>query len=148
MLPIDFKEANFTFTKPAGWTDEQCSDLRVWRGAYSDGTPGIISKWQPSKEDIEAINRGEGIYLSITGTGMPPISLFTEYPFTAPAKEVVMKTVGIVADDFKLHKFECELKYIGLTDYTITPFIDSTFTNQSDMPGRPVEGCCKNLSAG
>jgi hypothetical protein len=35
----------------------------------------------PSKEDIEAINRGEGIYLNITGNGMPPVSLQTENPF-------------------------------------------------------------------
>ncbi|HRS66203.1 MAG TPA: hypothetical protein P5519_10010 [Spirochaetia bacterium] len=62
-------------------TDEQCGDLTVFRGNTSDGMPCIISKWQPSKEDIEAINRGDGIYLSITGHGMPPVSLFTENPF-------------------------------------------------------------------
>lgn len=81
MLPTNFPEANFTFTKPNGWTDEQCGDLRVFRGKDSEGVPCIISKWQPSKEDIEAINRGEGIYLSIVSTGMPPVSLFTENPF-------------------------------------------------------------------
>lgn len=82
MMPIDFKEANFTFIKPSNMTDEECGDLRVFKGKYEqDGTPVIISKWQPSKEDIEAINRGEGIYLSIVGHGMPPVSLFTENPF-------------------------------------------------------------------
>lgn len=81
MLPIDFENANFTFTKPESMTEEQCSDLRVFRGQWADGTPCIISKWQPSKEDIEAINRGEGIYLSITGSGMPPVAIFTENPF-------------------------------------------------------------------
>lgn len=81
MLPIDFENANFTFTKPDNMTEEQCSDLRVFRGQWADGTPCIISKWQPSKEDIEAINRGEGIYLSITGSGMPPVAIFTENPF-------------------------------------------------------------------
>lgn len=86
MLPVTFPESNFVYTKPAGWTDEQCSDLPVWKGEApidEAGTkaPMIISKWQPSKEDIEAINRGEGIYLSITGNGMPPVSLFTESPF-------------------------------------------------------------------
>jgi len=56
MIPIDFKEANFTFTKPANMTDEQCSDLRVWKGdAPHDDKgntfPAIISCWQLSKED-------------------------------------------------------------------------------------------------
>lgn len=81
MLPISFKEANFTFTKPESMTDEQCSDLCVFKGHTDDSTPIIISKWQPSKEDIEAINRGEGIYLVIVGEGMPPVELFTDYPF-------------------------------------------------------------------
>lgn len=67
MKSLEFKEANFTFAKPYSMTDEECSDLRVFKGKYPDGTPVIISKWQPSKEDIEAINRGEGIYLSIIG---------------------------------------------------------------------------------
>lgn len=84
MLPTDFPQANFTFTKPESITDEECSDLRVFKGAYPDGTPVIISKWQPSKEDIEAINRGEGIFLSITGMGMPPVCIFTENPFEKP----------------------------------------------------------------
>ncbi len=83
MLPTDFPEANFTFTKPESMTDEECSDLRVFKGSYHDGTPVIISKWQPSKEDIEAINRGEGIFLLITGLGMPPVSIFTENPFVS-----------------------------------------------------------------
>ena len=63
--------------------------MHVWRGQYSDGSQGIISKWQPSKEDIEAINRGEGIFLSITGPGMPPVSIFTENPFIQIEEEKV-----------------------------------------------------------
>lgn len=82
MLPVDFKEANFTFAKPPSMTDEECSDLRVWKGFDTDGQPVIISKWQPNKEDIEVISKGEPVYLSITGFGMPPVSLQTEYPFT------------------------------------------------------------------
>lgn len=92
MLAVSFDQANFTFGKPADMTDEQCSSLHVWKGEApmdDQGTliPVIISKWQPSKEDIEAINRGEGIYLSITGSGMPPVSLFTENPFVTQEAE-------------------------------------------------------------
>jgi len=81
MLPKDFQEANFTYHKPADMTDEQCSSLSVFIGKDGDGFPCIISKWQPNKEDIEAINNGDGIWLCITGTGMPPVSLFTDNPF-------------------------------------------------------------------
>ncbi|HUR65456.1 MAG TPA: hypothetical protein VMZ03_03830 [Chitinophagaceae bacterium] len=86
MLPIDFPEANVTFQKPAGWTDEQCSDLRVHCGNVKideAGTemPAIISCWKLSKEDLEQIQHTGVIWLSITGRSMPPVSIFTEIPF-------------------------------------------------------------------
>jgi hypothetical protein len=86
MLPTSFPEQNFCFTKPADMTDEQCMDLWVWRGnvphdEHGNSFPAIISCWKLSKEDLEEINRTGVIWLSITGTGMPPVSLFTENPF-------------------------------------------------------------------
>ena len=85
MLPVDFQQANFTFKKPDTMTDEDCGELRVFKGHFqgSDGQkyPCIISKWQPSKEDIDAIVNGAPIYLSITGHALPPVALFTEDPF-------------------------------------------------------------------
>lgn len=81
MIPIDFPNANFTFTKPSTMTDEQCSDLRVFKGHDEEDTPVIISCWQPNKEDIESINAGKPIYLQIVGYSMPPVVLYTENPF-------------------------------------------------------------------
>ncbi len=80
MLPVEFPEKNFTYIKPNSMTDEECGSLDVWRGD-SQGTPIIISKWMPNKEDIEAINAGSGIWVSVVGQRMPPISLYTEIPF-------------------------------------------------------------------
>ena len=37
-------------------------------------------------------------------------------------------TIGIVADNYKLAKFERELSINGFTEYTITPFTDATST--------------------
>lgn len=86
MLPIDFEARNFVFTKPAGWTDEQCMDLPVWKGQIPIDDEGnksnsIISCWKLSKEDLDEILKTGVIWLSINGTGMPPVSLFTENPF-------------------------------------------------------------------
>jgi len=84
MMPVDFPAANFTFTKPACMTDEQCSDLRVWKGDVPDGEcsfPVIISCWQFSKEDLEEIAKTGKIWLSVSGQTTPPVSLFTENPF-------------------------------------------------------------------
>lgn len=86
MLPADLPERNTIFTKPEGMTDEQCSDLPVWRGEapldeQGNTVPVIISCWKFNKEDLEEIQRTGCIWLSITGHGMPPVSLFTENPF-------------------------------------------------------------------
>lgn len=81
MLPTTFEGSNFTFTKPKDITDDQCMDLPVFKGHTTDGFPVIISCWKFSKEDLEEIQNTGCIYLSITGNGMPPVSLFTENPF-------------------------------------------------------------------
>lgn len=86
MLPIDFIEKNFVYTKPEGWTDEQCSDLPVWRGNVAideagNTAPAIISCWQLSKEDLEEIQKTGRIWLSVTANVQPPVSIFTENPF-------------------------------------------------------------------
>lgn len=82
MIPaVEFPESNFTFSKPSSMTDEQCAPLHVWKGKDDGGTPVIISCWQLSKEDLEEIQKNGKIYLTICGTGMPPVSLQTETPF-------------------------------------------------------------------
>jgi hypothetical protein len=86
MLPVDFPERNFVYQKPKDWTDEQCSDLPVWKGDApiddeGNKAPVIISCWRLSKEDLEETQRTGLIYLSISGAGMPPVALFTENPF-------------------------------------------------------------------
>lgn len=88
MLPTDFPEANTTLSKPADSTDEQCTGLRAWSGEVvvdENGTkwPCIISKWQPSKEDIDTINAGGAIWLQVYGRGMSPVLLSTDYPFVS-----------------------------------------------------------------
>lgn len=77
MMPVDFPGTNITFTKPAGWKDEDCADLKAMVGAHDDGSYFVLTAWKPSKEDIEAINRGEPIYMKTHGAGFTPTSMFT-----------------------------------------------------------------------
>lgn len=81
MPSVDFPESNFTFSKPPDMTDEQCMPLQVWKGNDGGGFPVIISKWSLSAEDLEEIQKTGSVYLIITGTGMPPVSLHVETPF-------------------------------------------------------------------
>lgn len=86
--------------KPADMTDEQCTSAwakmgfgrlieifesngiaqvppGVAAGIDTEGFRYFLTAWQPNKEDIEAINRGEPIYVKTLSTGLPPMALFT-----------------------------------------------------------------------
>lgn len=85
MQPIHFEGAK-TIGKPPGMTDEQCmsisampvdyeftgEDDRVYQSRF------WVECWKPSKEDIEAINRGDPIWIQIhCGQRLVPIAVFT-----------------------------------------------------------------------
>lgn len=71
--------------KPENMTDEQCFALYAQPVDYVfDDVSGQpvqarfwVEAWKPSKEDIEAINRGEPVWLQIHSNGLPPVALFT-----------------------------------------------------------------------
>jgi hypothetical protein len=66
-------------------TDEQCSSIYAMPVDHTvagpDGQQYVsrfwVEAWKPSKEDIEAILRGEPIWLQITSVGLPPVAVFT-----------------------------------------------------------------------
>lgn len=68
MNPIDFPEANFTFTKPASMTDEECGSLRV-----HDTGEAFVSCWKPDADERRRIARGAPVFLCVVGRGHPPV---------------------------------------------------------------------------
>lgn len=76
MLFVEFEGANTQLNKPQDWTDEQCSSVVAYHGKDNNGVPVWILKCMPSKEDIEAIQAGRGIYLQVCGQRMPPSDYF------------------------------------------------------------------------
>lgn len=85
MTPTKFEQQNIVFTKPEGWTDEQCGDLPAWKGnvgTEAEGQfPAIISCWKLSDEDLKTINETGVVWLSVTGQTLPPVAVFSENPF-------------------------------------------------------------------
>lgn len=78
MLPVDFEGTNVTFTKPPNMADDQCSDVRAFKGTDNDGFPFILLAFQPNYEDIQAIKAGRPVMLKIVTAGpMPPVAMYT-----------------------------------------------------------------------
>lgn len=76
MSPFPFHGSR-QIAKLPNMTDEQC--LPIWAdiGVDINGFPYFLTAWKPSYEDIQAINRGEPIYIKTITAGLPPMSLFT-----------------------------------------------------------------------
>lgn len=97
MLAVNFEGAR-EIGKPKNMTDEECSGLPIFQAVMDkkedppgfafagfahteilDGPqyPFTLSAWKPSKEDLEALNRGEPIWVRILSHVVFPMSLFT-----------------------------------------------------------------------
>lgn len=77
MRAIHFQESNITFEKPTTMDDSECLPISAFIGVDKNGHPHINTVWQPSKEDIEAINAGRPIVVCVLGSALPPMALFT-----------------------------------------------------------------------
>lgn len=93
MLAVNFQGA-VEIGKPKSMTDEECSGLPIFQafgggpeqvpefayaGVQVEGPPYpfTLTAWKPSKEDIDAILRGEPIWVRILSHTVNPMSLFT-----------------------------------------------------------------------
>lgn len=90
MTPVEFPEANCTFHAPPDLTDTQCGGLRALNtrvaGGSCDGAPLIVTAWQPTPEELAALNAGQPIFLSVLAAGLPPHFLTTDiHQATHPA---------------------------------------------------------------
>lgn len=84
MRPVKFDQHNQVYGKPVGSTDDQCSPLYVHTGEFDnqgDRWPSIISMWEPTPEERQAIANGANIYKRECTTSLPPSSLFVASPF-------------------------------------------------------------------
>lgn len=80
MKAIKFPEQNIVFTKPEGWTDEQCGSLPAYQGNGE-----IVSCWELSPDEIMTLRQNGGkLWLGICSNVQPPIFLTVTSPFVAP----------------------------------------------------------------
>ncbi len=82
MHPTNFAQGNINFGPPSDLDESQCGTIRAFlgkaHGGSMDGCDIVVTAWQPSAEDIAAIQRGEPIFLTCIG-GLPPHFLSTDF---------------------------------------------------------------------
>jgi len=76
MHPIKFPGA-VPIQKPDDMTDEQCSSIYAFVAVDKQGFPFYLTAWQPAKEDLDAFNNGEPVYVKTICRQLPPMELFT-----------------------------------------------------------------------
>lgn len=64
MIPVDFEGSNTDMLKPQNMTEEECSNLRV-RFVKNNRGPQFTSRWQPSYEDLKALEAGKPLCLEM-----------------------------------------------------------------------------------
>ena len=70
MEPINFPQVNITFTKPVGWTDEECGPLPSYRSEEENLS---VSLWKPTwKERFSILFFGK-VWLGVIGNSQPPV---------------------------------------------------------------------------
>lgn len=63
---------NDVLRAPPGVPHEECQPLRI---GYTDGTLGVRSYWQPSKQEREALAAGALVCFECWGTTHPPVAI-------------------------------------------------------------------------
>lgn len=72
MLIARIEGATRTLGKPEDMTDEQCKPLSI-KDEMWDGVPVMISAWEPSPAEINALLSGAKVHLYIFGHAHPPV---------------------------------------------------------------------------
>lgn len=82
MICSPFPEANTTFGCPVGMDPSQVATAPAYvgpiRGGNLDGMPCVVVAWKPTEEELEELNAGGLVYLSVLG-GLPPHFICTRF---------------------------------------------------------------------
>jgi len=82
MTPTNFPESNSKFGPPPDLAESQCSTIPAYIGEIKqgsvDGVTIVVVAWQPSDLDLETLNKGCPIFLTVIG-GLPPHFLTTNF---------------------------------------------------------------------
>jgi hypothetical protein len=82
---------------PAGWNpqrDGPCGALSVHDYVNAHGKPTMLSKWELEPGDLEKLQAGAPIYLSILGQVHPVVCVFVGDPAPQPSSDAATGTTS------------------------------------------------------
>ena len=82
MIPARIAGCTRVLGAPVGWTPESsgpCNGLPI-RDEINGDIPVMISAWEPTPAEMEAIAAGAKVHHRIVGTGHPPVMLYVGEP--------------------------------------------------------------------
>lgn len=82
MIPARISGATRWLGAPPGWTPDTsgpCGHLAVRDGIAGD-LPVMESAWEPTPDELAALNAGGKVYLRIIGQGHPPVWVYALGP--------------------------------------------------------------------
>lgn len=75
-MPESFDGVNIVVGIPNA-TEDQYDEAPAYFGNDDKGNPFFLLKFKPSKEDLEAFARGDGFYVKVLGSILPPLAVLT-----------------------------------------------------------------------
>jgi len=82
MIPARIFECTRVLGAPPGWTPETsgpCLGLPI-RDEINGDLPCMVSAWEPTPDELAALNAGAKVMLRIVGSGHPPVWLYVGDP--------------------------------------------------------------------
>jgi hypothetical protein len=76
MMSVPFPDANVELTAPPGLEDK-ILPIKAYSGPDGSGNHCFVTAWKPNRDDLEAINRGEPIYIKVNSFGFAPMAVYT-----------------------------------------------------------------------
>lgn len=83
MLPVRIEGATRYLGAPLGWEPETqgpCGHLAIRDIMDPDIGPEMMSAWQPTPDELDALNAGASVILFVTGSAHPPVALVVGEP--------------------------------------------------------------------
>lgn len=82
MTPAHFPQVTAFFGPPPGLAESQVQTIPAFVGTVQrgsvEGTPIVVTAWQPSPEDLVRLNAGAPLFLTFLG-GLPPHMVKTSF---------------------------------------------------------------------